>query len=367
MPQTDIAASLCSFYTLVMKPTLARILVIQTWGIGDTLMTIALFRLLRKYFPEAHLTIMVATAEVGRLLGSAGLVDDAIVLTERTSALQKAWFFLRLRSLGFDTAIVATRLSVAYALFARFLAGIPTVITDSTSYFNRVFMPIAPLDREAHRFISNGMLLQPLVPELDVNSIRETSGLLPLVPHSAEARAFAESIFGHGRHVYALHLGSGIQRVKRIPVELASKVVELLLQAQPTTTFLYVQGPGDPPYSSLPDALQQKLTRLAPWPIADLAYLVGKCDAVLTGDTGIAHIAAAGGGRVVTAAGPTDIARTHPWGAQHSVITTRTPPACMPCYGTSRFNNCPYEVKCMTGISPQDIAEALMTEPRLSR
>jgi 3-deoxy-D-manno-octulosonic-acid transferase/heptosyltransferase-1 len=64
--------------------------------------------------------------------------------------------------------------------------------------------------------------------------------------------------------------------------------------------------------------------------LLDLAYLYKKAGMVITTDSGPMHLAAAVGIPVIALFGPTDPARTGPYGVGHTIIRTELP--CSPCF-----------------------------------
>jgi ADP-heptose:LPS heptosyltransferase len=60
-----------------------------------------------------------------------------------------------------------------------------------------------------------------------------------------------------------------------------------------------------------------------------MAAILARTQALLCNDSGPMHLAAAVGRPAVALFGPTDPARTGPWGTQHQVIATRV--TCAPC------------------------------------
>jgi lipopolysaccharide heptosyltransferase I len=87
--------------------------------------------------------------------------------------------------------------------------------------------------------------------------------------------------------------------------------------------------------------------------LRELAALAERADLFITTDTGPMHLAAAAGGRVVALFGPTAPGRTGPWGAGHTVVRSNI--ECSPCFGRT----CSIGVRCMTGISVDDVLKAV--------
>ncbi len=82
--------------------------------------------------------------------------------------------------------------------------------------------------------------------------------------------------------------------------------------------------------------------------LLDLAYLYKKACMVITTDSGPMHLAAAVGTPVVALFGPTDPARTGPYGAGHTIV--RTGLSCSPCF----LKKCSTK-QCMQDISPEQV------------
>jgi lipopolysaccharide heptosyltransferase II len=114
--------------------------------------------------------------------------------------------------------------------------------------------------------------------------------------------------------------------------------------------------------------LARSVQRLAQAPIptlvgrdrpALLPALLARLDALVSGDTGIAHLAAALGTPVVALFGPTDPALSSPRGP--AIIVAKEEVPCAPCF----LSRCPIDHVCMRSITVDEVAEALL--PRLGR
>jgi 3-deoxy-D-manno-octulosonic-acid transferase/heptosyltransferase-1 len=86
--------------------------------------------------------------------------------------------------------------------------------------------------------------------------------------------------------------------------------------------------------------------------LPELACLYKKARIVISTDSGPMHLAAAAGTPVIALFGPTEPARTGPYGPGHTVI--RTEIACSPCF----LKKCPTK-KCMEDITPEQVLEAV--------
>ena len=91
-----------------------------------------------------------------------------------------------------------------------------------------------------------------------------------------------------------------------------------------------------------------------------LPALLTELDVIVSGDTGVAHLAAALGVRVVTLFGPTDPRLSAPRG-RTTVLTHPVP--CAPCF----YRTCPIEHPCLDGISPERVYAELAAGRRPRR
>ena len=86
--------------------------------------------------------------------------------------------------------------------------------------------------------------------------------------------------------------------------------------------------------------------------LLDLAYIYKKARLVITTDSGPMHLAAAVKAPIIALFGPTDPARTGPYGSGHSIV--RTEIVCSPCF----LKKCPTK-KCMEDISTEQVFAAV--------
>ncbi len=86
--------------------------------------------------------------------------------------------------------------------------------------------------------------------------------------------------------------------------------------------------------------------------LIELACLYRRSALVVTTDSGPMHIAAAVGTPVIALFGPTDPARTGPFGKGHRVIRAEVP--CSPCF-RKKCKHC----ECMARIRPEEVFQAV--------
>ena len=90
--------------------------------------------------------------------------------------------------------------------------------------------------------------------------------------------------------------------------------------------------------------------------IRQSAALIALCKTFVTNDTGVMHLAAAVGTRVIALFGSTNPAWTKPWGGRHALLYTKEP--CSPCYArTCRYGH----YNCLHKLSVDAVWELLNT------
>jgi heptosyltransferase II len=91
--------------------------------------------------------------------------------------------------------------------------------------------------------------------------------------------------------------------------------------------------------------------------LRELCALLRACDLLVTNDTGPMHVAAALGTPMVVPFGSTSPELTGPGlpgGQQHELLRSEAP--CSPCFR----RECPIDFRCMTGITPETVASAVI-------
>ncbi|HWR44306.1 lipopolysaccharide heptosyltransferase II [Sporomusa sp.] len=88
--------------------------------------------------------------------------------------------------------------------------------------------------------------------------------------------------------------------------------------------------------------------------LKQLAYIIRNSCAVVAGDTGPMHLAAALNTPVIALFGPTDPSRNGPYGTQHIVLTANR--SCQGCW----HRKCPKEIDCLSDINAELVYQELL-------
>ncbi len=129
-----------------------------------------------------------------------------------------------------------------------------------------------------------------------------------------------------------------------------------MLRSGPMSFFI-VGGPSDADLcSGIADDIGSCAQSLAgKYSIPESGGVLGQMDLVITNDSGPMHIAAAVGTRVLAIFGPTDAAKTGPYGEGHKVLTADV--GCRPCLS----RRCSKDgIPCLSGVTAERVAGAAL-------
>ncbi len=323
-----------------------RVLVRLPNWLGYTVMAVPLLRSLRAGLsPEDPVALAGpwATVLAGQGLAASGITyprtwtgrlqtadsvgrfnpDVVLVLPNSFEAALAAWYWGGRRRIGYDTAGRGRLLTDRLPL--------PEPRCHQIDEYLGLLVPlgIAPVTREPRLEVADG----------------ETVG--------AEARDLLAAAGQAGRPCVGIHLGAAFGASKVWPPERVAELCRSLDRRGLTPMLL------GPPEDS---AAERRVRDRAEAPVPSLVgrdrpellpALLARLDALVSGDTGVAHLAAALGTPVVTLFGPTDPRLTAPRGPA-AVITKSV--ACAPCFQA----RCPIDHVCMRTITGEEVAEAVL-------
>lgn len=343
---------------------LRRLIVVQTWGIGDMIMTTPMLSALRRRLPLAEITLIAGAQRVSEVVsvGNRGLCDHVYSIgTGRKRLPRLARILLQLRGRRPDAAFLAVGANSGIAYGLRFITGVPIVCGSSPSRERSGLTHWVPDDLTRHRVWSNDAILRALLP--DVESPGSTSFYISPTARKIANKHWEEWGFD-GCPVVAFHPGShprdGLD--KRFPVESCRVVINRLVSTRPDVHVVVLIGPDElellPEFVKITHPRVRIVTGLS---LTVIAAILERTKALVAGDSGLGHIGAAVGTSVLTLFGPTRPERIGPWGNRVAVIRAevREGLLCRPCYGTQLYGQCPYNVKCMNAISTDEILTEL--------
>ena len=309
-----------------------RILVIRQHNqLGDMLCVVPLLRALHQQYPAATLTLLAspvnyAVMQHHHLLHEVLNYDKRVFLDHGRLRLGKLVRFIRdLRNRRFDLAIVPATVSVsltsdllAYCSGARYRVGAGSLEGKANP---GGFLYTHPVDLswsqtpERHQTLRNIDVCRPL--GLGVVPLNLEITLLP--DEIERGRNEVQPWRSGARAVVALHAGAG-KPPNRWPAELFSRLAKILHETE-KCRFLIVCGPMDKePVNDLISTLDISYYLIENRPIREVASILKSVDLLISNDTGIMHVGAAAGVRVLSLFGPTDPRQWAPPGRQNRYI-----------------------------------------------
>jgi heptosyltransferase-2 len=311
--------------------------------LGDTVMAEPALRALRAGSPDARLLVAGPWAHV---LAGQGLADTLVVYPR--SWRGRITTSDAVRGFHGDVAVLLPN-SLESAVSARYwgakrrvgfaVGGRAWLLTD------RVPAP-APGTHQVDAYLR-------LVEHLGVARDNRVPALRPPPVEGEErsrVRALLAEVVKPGARIVGVHLGADFGASKRWPSRRVMEGCRALAAAGFTPVLLGAPRDADAAREIVAATGAASLVgRDAP---SLLAALLSEIVALVAGDTGVSHLAAALGTPVVALFGPTDPVLTAPRGPA-TIVTHAVP--CAPCF----YRTCPIEHPCLDGVTGDAVTAAV--------
>lgn len=321
---------------------------LPTW-LGDTVMAVPTIRAIARSAPD-RLTLWGPEPNA-RLLAATGVGASVLPYRRRTGARALRDMAAGIGSLARLGARGVVLLPNAFepALLA-YLAGVPRRIGYATQ--GRAFLltdPVEPPDparpvHEAERFAG-------LLPALHVERPAADDFRLRVPPDLD--RRIREHV-GNGEPLLGIVPGSANSPAKRWPPEAFATLVDRARAELGARPVLLGSAADAPVARRIRESASAGCLDLAGrTDVLELAGVLAQCRAVVSNDTGAAHLAAALSRPTVVLYGPTDPRRTRPLGPTVKVVGIGA--FCQPCEAA----RCPIDHRCMRGLTADLVIGAL--------
>jgi len=311
--------------------------------VGDLAFSLPALKCIRDAFPDAVVT-SVARPGMVELLGCSGLVDEVLVRRGGLNAA-KIGLIRSLRQRRFDLAIVFSQ-SAECAVLA-YLSGAPKRIGFINTSLGilltrRVEFSHPPSTENNLRLVSEagcGITCRDYV-----GLLKPTDALI-----ERGERILGENGIMPDQPVVALSPGtSGRRSVKEWSDEGFAEVGRHLIARGYRVVVL-----GTQPASGIVAACDAITDLSGKTNLGEALAILSRSRALVAVDSGILHLAAAAGTKVVGLYGPSNPKITGPRGEGHVIVTSGED--CSPCVRTE----CKFDRKCMTNIDARRVIEAV--------
>lgn len=325
-----------------------KLFVFARAGIGDIVYTIPALRALRRRYSDAHITLDVGDRGV-LLLRSCPYIDEIWVRTRPRGLKGKLAFIHKLRQQRFDMAVILDRSNEK--ILHTTLAGVPKRYGVQKTMFNGLLTRGVPFDEGAHYMYDHFRQVAALA-GCDVSDW--SLELFPELEALPEAkRKLLESGWQGDRPLIGINPGASQAHRQWMPDRFARVAVELMKSLNAEIVLL-----GGPDDGAIADAIIQEMP-FAPYNLAgklsldETIFVIGLLDAMISGDSGPAHIAAAMQTPVVGLYGPTSSKQYGPAGASNVFIDKSDS-----CAGCHKWH-CSANRACMRLIEVQEVTNAV--------
>ena len=370
---------------LFQPEKIERVVVRGVNWVGDAVMTIPALRELRRILPQAHITLATRSWAEG-LFADADFLDEILIYDRAPRSLKavarqtREWrrrkFDLALLfQNAFEAALIAAAARVPYRMgYATdgraALLTHPLAVPEWRSNRHEVFYylnivakleELFYMEAGASRRSRTDRVMKDLLP--DNLSVQEgelaTSVFEPQfsLNISDERKTQASELLSSlgvilDKPLVALCPGSTNSRAKRWPAERYAAVADRFVK-EADANVLLIGSPDELEVSlEVAQRMRQRPVMLTgKTNLAQAVAILSLADALITNDTGPAHIAAALGRPTLVIFGPTDPRTTRPYPAVAEII--RRPPDCAPCM----LRDCPIDHRCMTAITSDEVFE----------
>lgn len=311
--------------------------------VGDLIFSLPALKCLRDSFPGSIITSVVRPSQM-EILESTGLVD---FILPRGSQLnrKKLRLFNQLRSKSYDLAITFSQ--SAECAFLAYMSGAPKRVgfinTSLGSLLNHHIDFNHPPSTE-----NNLRLVTSIGGQV---SKCDYSNMLKLTSHQIERadKILAEHGIASKEPIVAFAPGtSGRRSIKEWTDEGYAELGRHLISNGIRVVIL-----GTVPSSNIVEDCSQIIDLSGKTNLGEVAAILHKCKALVAVDSGVLHLGAAAGTRVVGLYGPSNPNITGPQGEGHKVLTSGA--ECSPCVKTE----CVYGRKCMIDLKAEDVIAAV--------
>ncbi len=343
-----------------------RILIVQFADIGDLILSTPALSALREAQPSAHIALLTS-AHAAPVVEGLGLVDELITFDRQqfngSRALLRPRYLRRLLSLRFDVVIYFRHFTLRAGTLKFALMGLRS-------------------RRRIGLENGNGWFLTDRIPDAGFGAKHEAQYWLDLVgllgassaprPARVAQGDYALPALAAGAKRVVIHAGSGGYSVARRWAPQAFAAVADALHAQDGAQIVLVGGRGDDTPAVLGAMRSPVLDLTGKTTLPELAAVLRQSDVFIGADSGVMHLAAAAGARVVAIFGPSNHQAWGPWvppdGSTERAVVMRSAPLCSPCsyvrHEVGLRDGCAAHT-CMRMVTPAQVlaaARALMTD-----
>lgn len=319
-----------------------HILLIRPGGIGDAVLLIPAILALKEKFPEAEISVL-AERRNGAVFALCPAVDH-LLFYDSPYDLIKA-----IRG-GYDVVIDTEQWHRLSAIVAR-LCRASVKIGFDTNERRRMFTHAISYSHDDYEVASFAHLLEPL--GIAAGPVGKGTPFLS-VPEAASVTAAALLETLHDAPFVAIFPGASIPE-RRWGADRFRRLTEMLSVSG--IRVVVVGGKEDQPLGDVVAGAGLGLNLADLTSLAETAAVIHKSSLLVSGDSGVLHIAVGLGTPTVSLFGPGRSRKWAPKGGRHVVINKGLP--CSPCTTFGTTPPCPFNAKCLRDIGVDEVVNAV--------
>jgi lipopolysaccharide heptosyltransferase II len=337
--------SLCPSLSPPAGPSRAphTILLIRPGGIGDAVLLVPVIRVLGQQFPDAAIDILAERRNAGVFPLCPGIRS-----LYRYDVPAEFFGLLRCR---YDVVIDTEQWHRLSAVVARLIRS-PVKVGFATNERRRLFTHAVDYSHDRYEADSFFDLLVPfdipLPPMVTVPFLK--------VPASAVENVDKRLSGVRGRRYVVIFPGASIPE-RRWGSERYREVAAGMVAAGMAIVVVGAAGDSDDA-AAIVSTVPGSLNLAGQTSLAETAALIQGAALLVSGDSGLLHLAVGLGIPTVSLFGPGIARKWAPRGVGHRVINIGLP--CSPCTRFGTTPSCPRRVRCLADIAPAEVLSAVM-------
>jgi len=342
-----------------------RILLLPICGLGDAVCYMPFLHALRGKFPDAEIVVIVATDSAKAIIAGSSLDIEVVVFNRRQ---QRGWMELlrllsALRRRKFEVVISGAHPNSLRVPLLAYLCCRKTRIGANSERLSFLFNRTVNVRTDAHAFERYRQLLtavgiqmpfEEYVPTLEPPREARDSAMQLWTEAGLDQ---AECVVGMASGADLNRRGRWVASLKRWKIEGYAEVATWAAKNAGARLVMFGTPEEAPLAAAIASTSGVPIVNLCVEKngVPELQWLLRKCAAFVSNDTGTMHMAAALGTPVVALFGPTSPASCGPLGTLSHTLCGQAP--CSPCFPhpTCDLTHC----LAMENISSQQVIECL--------
>jgi len=340
------------FNKIIFPPKAAyhKILIIKLGLLGDAILLLPSIRALRNKYQGAQIVVLCSAANA-EIFKNSALINETIAIKfkDLTNPFSLLALLKKVREYRFDLAIDFEQWMRLSALFS-FLSLAPERLGFKTEGQLRhlLFNKTADHNKNRHEMECFLTLLEPLGIEVKNPEL----SIFHVASHIPEAGRLLDK-YGVKSDFIVFHCEVSTRaRQRQWPIENFIKLGSKLTEKHNFKILIPVTHNGLVEAKKIKDALGEKVELLVDVPLSLLSAVLSKARLVIANNTGVMHLAAASGTRVIGLHGPTSVIKWGPAGEGNIGVKSRL--SCSPCLYLGFEYGCRGN-KCMRAITLDEV------------